>query len=147
MVGAAAVVLNYVRSGEFEWSLIWTGFRRWTSSFLLGLWPGGLYAVFGLLPFLYILVPIPLALYLWLTFAYFSLAEDGATYGYAVRNGLRLVTGSFWPAVLFALIALVGQLAGVVACCIGVFLTIAFVQVLEAVAYNSLMRGSPAASD
>jgi len=143
MVGAAAVVLNYVRAGLIDWGLIWTGYRKWSSSLLLGIWPGGISTVCTLFPVLAILVPVWLAVLLWTTFATFSLSESGTTYSQAVDHGLRLIKISFWQAVLFYLVAVLVSISGIVACCIGVLFTSALFQVLVAVAYNDLTRSMP----
>jgi hypothetical protein len=144
-VGMAAVVLNYVRTGEFAWNLIWTGYRKWGICFLAGLFPGVIVNIPNLSWVLYILFPIWLAAGLWLLFSYYSLSESGASYGQAITHSLRLVRVSFWWGILFFLLAMVISFAGAIACCIGVFFSAAYFQILVAVAYNDLSRSLQAA--
>lgn len=143
IVGMSAVMLHYVRTKQFDWSRIWTGYRKWGSCFLVGLFPGVVISIFNLSCILYILFPIWLIAGFWMILTYYSLAETGTTYSQALIHALRLVGINFWWAMLFYLITLVVSMAGIIACCIGVFATAAFSQLLIAIAYNELTRSLP----
>lgn len=143
-VGMSAVMLNFVRTGQFDWNRIWTGYRNWGSCFLAGLFPGVIMSLPGLSVVLYILFPIWLIAGFWMILTYYSLAETGMTYSQALIHALRLVGINFWWAMLFYFITMVVSAAGIVACCIGIFATAAFSQLLIAIAYNDLAKSLPA---
>ena len=139
-VGAAAVSLNVVRTSVFDWDRLWTGFRKWPDSFVIGLIVGALMLPPSMFPLLWILFPLWIAISLWGLFAYYTLSEPGTDYRSAINRGILLIKGNFWWAVLFAFVSGFVSVLGLVACCVGVFFTIAFYQVLIATAYNDLTR-------
>jgi hypothetical protein len=137
-IGISAVALNLVRTNVFDLGRIWTGFRKWPDSFIIGLVFGLISSAPSLFPLLEILLPVWLAVHLWSVFAMYALTEPGADHRSAIRRALRLVAGNFWWAVLFFLTAWLLALSGVVLCCVGLLFTSAFYQALTAVAYNDL---------
>ena len=139
-VGAAAVSLNVVRTSVFDWDRLWTGFRKWPDCFVIGLIVGALILPPSLFPLLWILFPLWIAIGLWGLFAYYILSEPGADFRAAINGGIRLIKGNFWWGVLFAFVSGFVSALGVIACCIGVFVTAAFYQALIATAYNDLTR-------
>jgi len=138
VVGMSAVALNLVRTNVFDLGRIWTGFRRWPDSFIIGIAFGLASSLPSLFPLLVILLPVWLAVHLWSVFAMYALTELGADYRSAIKQAFQLLRGNFWWAALFFLTAWLLAVSGVVLCCIGAFFTAAFYQALTAVAYNDL---------
>jgi hypothetical protein len=140
LVGAAAVVLGVLRTGVFEWNHLWAGFSKWYDSFAIGLIGSVANSLPGLFPLLWILLPVWLAVMLWSAFATYSLSEPGARLGSSIGKAIDLIRCNFWWGILFIFVAFVVSFLGAFACCIGVFFTAAFYQVLIGTAYNDLTR-------
>lgn len=140
VVGAFAVMLNYVRTGLFGWEPLGKGFRKWGDCFMLGLWPSAISGIFGWFPCFYslLLFPIELLLALWINFTALGLCEEDVRYRQALSKGFSLITMNFWQAMLFQLFVFVIGSVGVFACCVGIFFSYALSQLLLAVGYNNL---------
>lgn len=137
-VGISAVALNLVRTNVFDLGRVWTGFRKWPDSFVIGLAFGVTNSLASLFPLLVILLPVWLAVHLWSVFAMYALTELGAGYRSAIKQAFQLLRGNFWWAALFFLVAWLLAASGVVLCCVGMLFTAALYQALIAVAYNDL---------
>lgn len=138
IVGIVGIALKALRNGAFDWDLLWTGFRKWPSSFVIGLISGGISVLPALFPLAWILLPLYLVVGLWGIFAAFSLSEPGADLSMAMGKSLDMIKSNFWWAALFALVAGLASSAGMIACCVGIFFSVGFYYALLAVAYNDL---------
>ncbi len=138
IVGIAAVAMKALRTGVFGWDLLWTGFKKWPASFVIGLISTGFGLLPSLFPLAWILLPLYMVVGLWGIFAAFSLSESGATGNSAMGKSFDIIKGNFWWAALFALVAGLASSVGMIACCVGVLFSAGFYYALLAVAYNDL---------
>ena len=142
MVGIFAVVLAYIRTGEVNFSLLGTGFNKWTECFMLAVWPGILFAAGSALScFVILVLPLYLALTLWYNFGQFALAEAGVTQSEAVARGLALVKSNFWYAVLLILLGMGISIAGMLGCCVGILFAAPIFWLTMGIGYNELTGG------
>ena len=139
MVGILAVLLNYNRTQQINYSLLGTGFGKWTDSFMIGIWPGLLIFIPSAIPCLAVLIlPLFFAALLWYNYALISLSEPGMTHSQSADRGYALIKSNFWYGVLLMLTGAGIGLAGAIACCVGTFFAAPLFWLVVAIAYDDL---------
>lgn len=157
IIGIAAVVLNYARSENIEWNLIWTGFRKWGICLLVAIFPMGLVSIprphlphmqFYIFSVLVVIgIIIGMAIITWYEFLVLSVADGRTSYFDALKRSYRAVMVSFFKAILLALVYMLIGVSGVIICGVGAIFTGALAEVMIAVAYNDLARPVAAVSE
>jgi len=142
MFGYLRVVQKRLKGEPAEFGEIFGGFQDFTKALVTGLLYGviqfGVVAVVGMIPILGTLlsplaqIAVGAALYFMLPIAALSDTQPVD----ALKNSFSFMKANLWPMVLLAFVmGLIGA-AGFIACCVGVFVTMAITTTASVVAYN-----------